>query len=174
MGKYIGIINNYPTYTGAQVAGIIINNDDTEIININRVYMNNLSSKNMNQSQVDFVLSKVVGVQDYALSQVGLIVPQNKSCSNLKNIIIGAGQNDRYGGTRAILRRTYAVPYTVITSGQNIGVNLLFNEYANILDFNNPNVQPIVLRKGEGLIFNSIIGPAATTSPCVFILEISN
>jgi hypothetical protein len=177
MGKYVGFIHNYALQnTKNSVLGILINNSDNEVITVNRMFNININSKVMNQNAYDYAVVKIQNIQDYTVQQIGQIIPQNKSCTNLDEVYIGSTDKDDFGGTRFTLRRTNGLAYTVYTASAGaVNYLQLFREYSCSLNFKNSAlIQPIVLRKGEAIAVINSNGLVQTNTPIVTMIEFEN
>jgi len=174
MGSYIAFIHNVPVTTSTDILGVISNKSNTEVISINRVFILNLNARNMNQCSYNYALTKIEGIQDISLQQIGQIVPQNKSCINLDSIIVGASNNNTYGGTQTQIRRSYGGSYAVgVTPTSDLFLRF-FREYSCVYDNNNPTTQPIVLRYNEALAVINTGGISNTGSPIIVVFEFTN
>lgn len=171
MSKYVGFVHNNPITTTAEILAVIANVSASEVIYVNRVYLLNLNAKNMNSISVYFSLNKIEGLQDISFQQIGQIVPQNKSCLNLDSIIVGASNNNTYGGTSTVLRRGEASLATVSVLPTSDTLLRISKEYACIYDNNNSNTQSIVLRQNEALSLVSPLALSSTSVPFATIFE---
>jgi len=177
MGKYVGFIHNYAIQkTTNTILGILINNSDTEVITVNRLFNININSKVINQNIFDFSVVKIENISDLSVQQIGQIIPQNKSCTYLDEVYIGSTDIDNFGGDRYTLRRTKGVSYSVYTANTG-GINYgqLFREYTCTLNYKNNNlIQPIILRKGEAIAITNSKGLGNIATPIVTMIEFEN